>query len=546
MAGAASAHQAATATHEETSHQRAVRTRRTSTDLQPAQQGATAAPAAAPAALDSLSRLQQLADASPQVAQLRRLQELADSRFAPVAQLAGDPEEEELVQGKFAIAQLQPQLQQAPRANNTGLPDQLKSGIESLSGLSMDDVRVHYNSSQPAQLNALAYAQGNDIHLAPGQERHLPHEAWHVVQQVQGRVMPTMQMAGGLAVNDDAELEREADVMGGKALEERTAVQARSPAADQLNDSPRQAAQRQMLDAAFGSATLGAQQAPVQRTVRGETPAKWSERKSNRQLVRNKLRAFADVAHREDLIFEASELDSYFEKELDGLLHNQMGDAESMYDDFRHHVAMIRDTEGAHGHERHAGTGDQFIVDRVNGLRAPPRASYLLMDEYLKWDSVLKTAEVDIYNQYLEGADEAIVELAASFETDEVANAAEGNTMLSDPKNYTQHARVEMRFANQNWRLQLATYINQRSLVDAEDNLLSVRIGASITGNRELAGRAVDRNGGWATLRDVEDITKKPEAHTGGLAPTFTLDRSIRKTADPAGGRSDLNWVTKF
>jgi hypothetical protein len=219
MAGAASAHQAATASREQTSHQRAVRTRRSSADPQRAQQGATAAAADAPAALQALSRLQQLANASPQVAQLRRLQGLADNRFAPVAQLAGAPEEEELIQGQFATAQPQPQLQQAPRANNTGLPDQLKSGIESLSGLSMDHVRVHYNSAQPAQLNALAYAQGSDIHLAPGQERHLPHEAWHVVQQAQGRVRPTLQLQGGVPVNDDAGLEREADVMGIKALE---------------------------------------------------------------------------------------------------------------------------------------------------------------------------------------------------------------------------------------------------------------------------------------------------------------------------------------
>jgi hypothetical protein len=218
MAGAASAHQAATASREQNSQQRAVRTRRTSADPQQAQQGATAAAAAAPAALDSLSRLQQLADASPQVAQLQRLQALADAHYAPVSQLAGIPEEEGLVQGQFATAELQPQLQQAPRAINTGLPDQLKSGIEALSGLSMDPVRVHYNSAQPEQLNALAYAQGSDIHLAPGQERHLPHEAWHVVQQAQGRVRPTMQMKEGVQVNDNAWLEREADVMGAKAL----------------------------------------------------------------------------------------------------------------------------------------------------------------------------------------------------------------------------------------------------------------------------------------------------------------------------------------
>ncbi len=236
MAEAASAQQAASATREDTSQQRAGRRRRTSAELRRAQQGASAA--AAPAALDTLSRLQQLADASPQVAQLRRLQALAhaspqaaqlrrlqalaDNHYAPVAQLGGDPEEEELIQGNFASAEVPPQRQQAPRANNHGLPDQLKSGIESLSGLSMDHVRVHYNSAQPAQpaqLDALAYAQGSDIHLAPGQEQQLPHEAWHVVQQAQGRVRPTLQMKDGVQVNDDAGLEREADVMGGRAVQ---------------------------------------------------------------------------------------------------------------------------------------------------------------------------------------------------------------------------------------------------------------------------------------------------------------------------------------
>ncbi|MBX3616319.1 DUF4157 domain-containing protein [Nitrosomonas sp.] len=132
--------------------------------------------------------------------------------------------EEEELQKKAATdapAQLKEQSSAQPHntASNTGLPDNLKSGIESLSGLSMDSVRVHYNSSQPAQLNALAYAQGTDIHVAPGQEQHLPHEAWHVVQQAQGRVQPTMQMKDGVPINDDQGLEREADVMGERALQ---------------------------------------------------------------------------------------------------------------------------------------------------------------------------------------------------------------------------------------------------------------------------------------------------------------------------------------
>jgi hypothetical protein len=97
--------------------------------------------------------------------------------------------------------------------NRTGLPDALKAGVERLSGMAMDDVRVHYNSAKPAQLQALAYTQGTDIHVGPRQERHLPHEAWHVVQQKQGRVTPTMQMKG-IQINDDTTLEREASKMG--------------------------------------------------------------------------------------------------------------------------------------------------------------------------------------------------------------------------------------------------------------------------------------------------------------------------------------------
>jgi outer membrane protein OmpA-like peptidoglycan-associated protein len=76
---------------------------------------------------------------------------------------------------------------------------------------------VHYRSSRPARLAALAYTEGRDIHLAPGQEEHLPHEGWHAVQQMQGRVRPTRRL-GGVALNEDEGLEREADVMGPAAL----------------------------------------------------------------------------------------------------------------------------------------------------------------------------------------------------------------------------------------------------------------------------------------------------------------------------------------
>lgn len=154
-------------------------------------------------ALASASAADPLRDSPRMVTQRARI----DAAFGAVAQKADALEDEEPLQARMEDA--------APK-NETGMPNQLKAGIEALSGMDMSDVRVHRNSDKPAQLNALAYAQGNDIHLGPGQEQHLPHEAWHVVQQAQGRVRPTMQMAGA-AVNDDVGLERDADVMGARA-----------------------------------------------------------------------------------------------------------------------------------------------------------------------------------------------------------------------------------------------------------------------------------------------------------------------------------------
>lgn len=134
-------------------------------------------------------------------------------QFEPGQEAKGQP-----VQGKFepnALAAKPEQLE--PRPNRTAMPDRLKAGIESLSGIDMSDVRVHANSDRPAGLGALAYTQGNQIYLGPGQERHLPHEAWHVVQQKEGRVRATGQIKR-LEINDQAGLEEEADAMGLQAF----------------------------------------------------------------------------------------------------------------------------------------------------------------------------------------------------------------------------------------------------------------------------------------------------------------------------------------
>lgn len=179
-----------------------------------------------------LSALQAQADASPATNRISQMQAQTPLQRMEEDELQGKfvaqrmPEDEEMLQGKFEGPlqrmededMLQGKFKGTVQRQGNGLPASLSSGIEGLSGVSVDDVKVHRNSNKPAQMNAHAYAQGTDIHMAPGQEKHLPHEAWHVVQQKQGRVQATTQLAG-IGVNDDAGLEKEADVMGAKAAQ---------------------------------------------------------------------------------------------------------------------------------------------------------------------------------------------------------------------------------------------------------------------------------------------------------------------------------------
>lgn len=148
----------------------------------------------------------------------------------------------------------------ASEKDKTGIPRRMKKGFEHSSGFSFDDVRVHYNSEKPAQLHAHAYTQGNEVYVAPGQEKHLPHELGHVVQQKSDMVKPTGEI-GGLPLNDDEAMENSADMIAENA-----------ETAEELGDAPVQAkfkgdvvVQRNAVDtqesynawAGFGSTFVG-------------------------------------------------------------------------------------------------------------------------------------------------------------------------------------------------------------------------------------------------------------------------------------------------
>lgn len=104
--------------------------------------------------------------------------------------------------------------------NRTGIPIQLKKRLERNTGISLNDVRVNYNSKLPAKLDALAYTSGNQVEIASGQEKHLPHELGHVIQQKLGLVRANAIHSSGVAMNTDQALERQADEIGaGKSVE---------------------------------------------------------------------------------------------------------------------------------------------------------------------------------------------------------------------------------------------------------------------------------------------------------------------------------------
>lgn len=105
-----------------------------------------------------------------------------------------------------------------PAEATATLPGPLKAGLERFSGMDLSGVQVHYNSPRPARVGAFAYTKGKHIYAAPGQESRLPHEGWHVVQQLQGKVRPTSR-AGGVAINNERILESEAQLMGTRAAQ---------------------------------------------------------------------------------------------------------------------------------------------------------------------------------------------------------------------------------------------------------------------------------------------------------------------------------------
>lgn len=213
-----------------------------------------------------LTRLRNPASASAQAAMLNRAPSLASRSLLQLQRQHGN----RYVQRVLAISrqgeesgEVSPEVEagiQRQHGGGQALERPVKSQMESAFGTDFSSVRVHANAEANKlneALNARAFTTGQDIFFRQGEyspnssqgKELLAHELTHTVQQMEGRVKPTTQ-AEGVPINDDVGLEREADVMGKKALQrkqEEQGIPSESGVIDKTIGSPERPVRLQTL-----------------------------------------------------------------------------------------------------------------------------------------------------------------------------------------------------------------------------------------------------------------------------------------------------------
>lgn len=170
-------------------------------------------------------------------------------RLGPVPlQFHSSKEDEEPIQRKGPVPPMNMDSDDHSDSDSSSsdrMPFLVQRKMESSFGEDFSDVNIQKDSSQSTELNAHAFAIGNDIHFAPGMynpesqkgQELLGHELTHVVQQREGRVQPTVQKKGE-NINDDEGLEKEADEMGAKAAKGESVTEDSNTPAEDKNETP--------------------------------------------------------------------------------------------------------------------------------------------------------------------------------------------------------------------------------------------------------------------------------------------------------------------
>ena len=125
------------------------------------------------------------------------------------------------------------------------LPSSTRAAMEHVLGGDFSAVRVH-EGSHVAKLSALAYAQGEAIHFAPGRyqpgtpdgDRLVAHELVHVAQQRAGRVRGAEPHGATAPVVDDPQLEAEAEALSPPGRGARAQPSAPSPKTAPIQRQP--------------------------------------------------------------------------------------------------------------------------------------------------------------------------------------------------------------------------------------------------------------------------------------------------------------------
>ena len=141
-----------------------------------------------------------------------------------ILQMQEAEEEEEIIQAKTAI-QKEVSKPAVQNGAHTSLPESLQAKMEDSFGTDFGNVNIHKNDRSAAQIGALAYTKGNNVHFAPEQynpgsqkgQELIGHELTHVVQQREGKVTATLH-GKGMLINDNPGLEKEADIKGKRAV----------------------------------------------------------------------------------------------------------------------------------------------------------------------------------------------------------------------------------------------------------------------------------------------------------------------------------------
>lgn len=278
----------------------------------------------------------------------------------------------------------------------------------------------------------------------------------------------------------------------------------------------------------------------LQRNVEGNNSREWLDSHRLSRQKRDLFLEFYNMVNMESsFLFLVTELDSYCEPYFK-LNYSAINKSEVVnFDRFKKFVAMVRDPEGAHGGQHHThegGKGTQYIHDRVVTGGANT-ASYLPLDTFLTWDSKLMRNHEEIFGAYRDRAADLVELIVGRADNRTQAALRTAATGLSLP--------AAIRIGG--GEILTLTVSSGGAGINAAGGGFSFAVRASISSNQPVPSISITRADALVHgIHGAVQGMKQPEAHTGNLAPVFTINENdiVDNSEDITAGM--LKWVTKY